>query len=213
MCTPALVDVYAGNRKGNLPSCSGCVVNLMLESRLLTWVVNWSTWYSWTMVNVSSTYLTHTEGVGAVRREISSNHSIIYVGLVLWATLVITWLVRVSVCISLHCMWNRGCTGRNSVVQGSSPVTEGYGLGDLGPRPIWYGMLWWNLVPGCWWTMLRHRIISVSVPAARLNYWYCPQNIHCSWCGVLICPPGGQWYLQHIGCILCEASSACNDWS
>ena len=64
MCTPVLVDVYAGNRKGNLPSCSGSVVNLILESRLLTWVVNLSTWYSWIMVNVSSTYLTHTEGGG-----------------------------------------------------------------------------------------------------------------------------------------------------
>ena len=32
------------SRKGNLPSCSGSVVNLMLESRLFRWVVNSSTW-------------------------------------------------------------------------------------------------------------------------------------------------------------------------
>ena len=66
-------------RKGNLPSCSGSVVNLMLESRLLRWVVNSSTWYSWIMVNVSTTYLNNTEGgggVGAVRRAISSNPSL-----------------------------------------------------------------------------------------------------------------------------------------
>ena len=39
--------------------------------------MNSSTWYSWITVNVSSTYLNHTEGgVGAVRRAISSNPSI-----------------------------------------------------------------------------------------------------------------------------------------
>ena len=49
MCTPVLIDVD----------------------------VNSSTWYSWIMVNVSSTYLNHTEGgVGAVRIAISSNPSI-----------------------------------------------------------------------------------------------------------------------------------------
>ena len=80
MCTPVLLMFKQASRKGNLPSCSGSVVNLMLESRLLRWVVNSSTWYSWIMVNVSSTYLNHTEGggvgVGAVRRAISSNPSI-----------------------------------------------------------------------------------------------------------------------------------------
>ena len=57
------------SRKANLPSCSGSVVNLMLESRLLRWVVNSSTWYSWIMVNVSSTYLNHTEGGWALYEE------------------------------------------------------------------------------------------------------------------------------------------------
>ena len=74
---PSSLMFTQASRKGNLPSCSGSVVNLMLSSRLLRWVVNSSTWYSWIMVNVSSTYLNHTKGgVGAVRRAISSNPSI-----------------------------------------------------------------------------------------------------------------------------------------
>ncbi len=53
---PSSLMFPQASRKGNLPSCSGLVVNLMLESRPLRWVVNSSTWYSWIMVNVSSTY-------------------------------------------------------------------------------------------------------------------------------------------------------------
>ena len=72
---PSSLMFTQASRKGNLPSCSGSVVNLMLSSRLLRCLVNSSTWYSWIMVNVSSTYLNHTEGggVGDVRRAIFSN--------------------------------------------------------------------------------------------------------------------------------------------
>ena len=157
------------SRKGNLPSCSGSIVNLMLESRLLKWVVNSSTWYSWITVNVSSTYLNPSEGWGWGLCREQSHRILPYIGLLLWATLVIPWLLRVSVCISLPCMWNRWCSGRNSVVQVYSPVTEGYDLGDLGPRPIWCGLLWWHLVAGCWCTVLKHRMLSVSIPVA-LNF-------------------------------------------
>ena len=78
MCTPVLVY-------GNLPSCSGSVVNLMLSSRLLRCVVNSSTWYSWIMVNVSSTYLNHTEGGWGLCEE-QSPRILPYTGLLLWAT-------------------------------------------------------------------------------------------------------------------------------
>ena len=57
---PTLTFTQA-SRKGNLQSCSGSVVNLMLESRLLMWVVNSSTWHSWIMVNAPSSYLSHSE--------------------------------------------------------------------------------------------------------------------------------------------------------
>ena len=68
---PSSLMFTQASRKGNLLSCSGSVVNLMLSSRLLRW-------YSWITVNVSSMYLNYTEGggVGAVRRAISSNSSI-----------------------------------------------------------------------------------------------------------------------------------------
>ena len=85
------------SRKGNLPSCSGSVVNLMLSSRLLRWVVNSSTLYSWIMVNASSTYRNHTEGGGLCEEQ--SPRILPYSGLLLWATLVVPWLLRVSVCI------------------------------------------------------------------------------------------------------------------
>ena len=45
---------------------------------------------------------------------------------------------------------------------------------------IWYR----NAGEQCW--------NIVSVPAAPLDFWSCPQNMPCPWCGVLICPPGGQ---------------------
>ena len=128
--------------------------------RLLRWVVNSSTWYSWITVNVSSTYLNNTEGWGwRLCGEQSPRilpYIYIYIGLLLWATLVIPWLLRVSVCISLHCMWSTWCSGINSVVQGSSPVTEGCDLGALSSRPIWCALLWWHGAAGCWWTVLRH---------------------------------------------------------
>ena len=124
---PSSLMFTQASTKGNLPSCSGSVVNLMLESRPLRWVVNSSTWYSWIMVNVSSTYLNRTElGVEWGLYEEQSPRILPYIGLLLWATLVIPRLFRVSVCISLPCMWNMWCSGRNSVVHGSSPVTEGY---------------------------------------------------------------------------------------
>ena len=53
------------------------------------------------MLNVSSTYLNHTEGVGVGLYEEQSPRILPYTGLLLWATLVIPWLLRVSVCISL----------------------------------------------------------------------------------------------------------------
>ena len=41
---PSSLMFTQASRMGNLPSCSGSIVNLMLESRLLRWVVNSSTW-------------------------------------------------------------------------------------------------------------------------------------------------------------------------
>ena len=98
---PSLLMFTQASRNGNMPSCSGSVVNLMLWSRLLRWVVNSSMWYSWITVNVSYTCLNHTEGWGWGLCGEQSRRILPYIGLLLWATLVIPWLLRVSVCISL----------------------------------------------------------------------------------------------------------------
>ena len=103
MCTPSSLMFMQVSKKGNLPYCSGSFVNLMLESRLLRWTVNSSTLFSWIIVNVLSTYLNHTEGGWRMCGE-QYLRIIQFIGLLLWATLVIALLVRFLICISLPCI-------------------------------------------------------------------------------------------------------------
>ena len=55
------------SRKGSLLSFSDSIVNLMCGSMLFMCSVNSSTSYSWSTLNVSSTYRSHSDGgCGAV---------------------------------------------------------------------------------------------------------------------------------------------------
>ena len=64
--------------------------------------MNSSTWYSWIKVNVSSTYLNRTEGWGCGLGGEQSLRILPYIGLLLWAKLLIPWLLRVSVFLFVY---------------------------------------------------------------------------------------------------------------